>query len=114
MKQYGPLYVGTLKKRVICTDAQLENFNWNLLLPLDYSTAPKEHVVPFDKKKIDDKTLFKKDIRAPVAELTFRLEGGDAKLGADEAVRVEFSKVKLQEFFEELEKIQSKIDELAQ
>lgn len=58
--------------------------------------------------------VLKKDVRAPLVEFAFDLQS-DAQQdsGTVEAqARVNFNKVQLQAFFEELEKVQLKLDEL--
>lgn len=59
--------------------------------------------------------MIKKDVRAPVIEFTFELSS-DAQKEEDappeKKVNVNFNKTQLQAFFEELEKIQLKLDEL--
>jgi len=59
--------------------------------------------------------VIRKDVRAPIIEFTFDLNTDAAKEGShqiEESAKVNFNKVQLQQFFEELEKVQLKLDEL--
>ena len=55
----------------------------------------------------------RKDVRAPVIEFTFDLCTDASKADeVAETAHVRFNKVQLQQLFEEMEKIQLKLDEL--
>jgi len=109
-KTRGEKYVNTLKRQQVCVDSGLKDFNWVLNMPLDYSQAQKEHYAILDHTNVKEGIVFRKDIRAPVFSFTFDLQGdGEQKV---ESANVQFNKTKLQSFFEEMEKIQIKIDEL--
>ncbi len=55
-----------------------------------------------------------KDIRAPLIEFAFDLVKDDTKPDLiDRTVKVNFKKTQLQSFFEELEKIQLRLDDLS-
>ena len=104
----GEKYVSVLKKQQSCVEHGLKDFNWVLNMPLDYSQAQKEQTAILDHQKVKEQLVFKKDIRAPQFEFTFELQGqSESEL---KQVRVNFSKTKLQGMFEELEKIQMKLD----
>ena len=82
-------------------------------MPLDYSQVQKDDKVVLDHSAVKEGHVIRKDVRAPLIEFTFDLNT-DATKGdlIEESSRVNFNKVLLQQFFEELEKIQLKLDEL--
>jgi len=91
----------------------LKDFNWKLNMPLEYSQVQKDDKVILDHSQVKEGQVIRKDVRAPVIEFTFDMNT-DASKGDEisESQRVNFNKVQLQAFFEELEKIQLKLDEL--
>ena len=97
----------------MCTDAALRDFNWTLNMPLDYSQVQMDDKVILDHTQVKEGQVVRKDVRAPVVEFTFDVAGDGAQEGVVEGrERVLFNKVQLQQFFEEMEKIQLKLDEL--
>lgn len=61
-------------------------------------------------------TTMQRDVRAPFCEFTFETQRDDqVRQGSRESEKsqVQFNKVQLQQFFEELEKVQIKLDELS-
>ena len=105
--------VQELKKQLVCTDASLKDFNWILKMPLDYSQMQKDNKVILDHTQVKEGQVVRKDIRAPLIEFNFDLQKDSSKEGEiDQSVKVNFNKVQLQTFFEELEKVQLKIDDL--
>jgi len=61
-------------------------------------------------------SVLQRDVRAPFVELTFKTQRDDQvrqNLSESTSNKIHFSKVQLQQFFEELEKIQIKLDELS-
>ena len=102
-----------LKRQLVCTEAALKDFNWKLNMPLDYSQVQKDDKVILDHGGVKEGQVLKKDVRAPVIEFSFDLNSDAAPDGqATQQQRVNFDKVQLQAFFEELEKVQLKLDEL--
>lgn len=102
-----------LKRQLVCTDAALKDFNWKLNMPLDYSQVQKDDKVILDHSQVKEGHVLRKDVRAPVIEFSFDLNTDASKEGEVSASeKVNFNKVQLQQFFEELEKIQLKLDEL--
>ena len=66
-----------------------------------------------DHTSADANTVIRKDIRAPIVEFTFDLQKDSSKTDeVDQSVKILFNKVQLQSMFEELEKIQLKLDDL--
>ena len=82
-------------------------------MPLDYSQVQKDDKVILDHSQVKEAQVIRKDVRAPVIEFTFDL-CTDASKGDEIAhsKKVNFNKVQLQQMFEELEKVQLKLDEL--
>lgn len=73
----------------------------------------KDDKVILDHSAVKEGQVLKKDVRAPIIEFTFDLHSDSAPEGQiDQQQRVNFNKVQLQAFFEELEKVQLKLDEL--
>jgi len=106
-----------LKKQVVASDVVLKDFNYLLKMPLDQSQVQHSTNAVLDHSLSRENTVFKRDVRAPLVEFTFDLQTDDQarKEGGNEiskSHKVEFSKVQLQEFFEELEKVQLKLDDL--
>ena len=112
-----------LKKQQVCTDTILKDFNYKLSMPLEYSHVQKSTATLIHNAElaIDEKDVIKKDVRAPQIELTFDLQKdihannqNDPQMQSviDESYKVNFNKVQLQNFFEQLEKVQLKLDEL--
>ena len=105
--------IAELKRQLVCTDHALKDFNWKLNMPLEYSQVQKDDKVILDHTQVKEGQVIRKDVRAPVIEFTFDMNT-DASKGDEitESQKVNFNKVQLQAFFEELEKIQLKLDEL--
>ena len=118
-----------MKRQVIASDAVLKDFNWVFSLPLDNSCVAKSGNAVLDHSAPREQSVLKRDVRAPVAEFAFDLQTDDqarkdnenvqtrsfeqlSSKNVDRTERIQFSKVGLQQFFEELEKIQVKIDTL--
>ena len=73
----------------------------------------KDDKVVLDHSAVKEGQVLMKDVRAPVIEFTFDLNSDSAKGDLiEESASVNFNKVQLQQFFEELEKMQLKLDEL--
>ncbi|CDW85228.1 UNKNOWN [Stylonychia lemnae] len=106
--------IAELKRQLVCTDSALRDFNWKLNMPLEYSQVQKDNKVVLDHSQVKENQVITKDIRAPHIEFTFELSSDAAKEGdaPERKVNVNFKKAQLQAFFEELEKIQLKLDEL--
>ena len=102
-----------LKRQLVCTDHALKDFNWKLNMPLDYSQVQKDDKVVLDHTQVKEGQVIRKDVRAPIIEFTFDLNTDATKGDAiDSSAKVNFNKVNLQQLFEEMEKIQLKLDEL--
>ena len=105
--------VAELKRQLVCTDHALKAFNWKLNMPLDYSQVQKDDKVVLDHSQVKEGQVIRKDVRAPIIEFTFDLNTDATKGDAiDSSAKVNFNKVNLQQLFEEMEKIQLKLDEL--
>ena len=101
----------------MCTEAALKDFNWKLNMPLEYSQVQKDDKVILDHANVKEGQVLRKDVRAPLIEFTFDLNSDAVRESEGSGVvekseRVNFNKVQLQQFFEELEKVQLKLDEL--
>ena len=105
--------IAELKRQLVCTNHALKDFNWKLNMPLDYSQVQMDDKVVLDHSAVKEGQVLRKDVRAPVIEFTFDMHS-DATKGdvIEESAQVNFNKVQLQQLFEELEKIQLKLDEL--
>ena len=98
--------VAELKKQLVCTDSSLKDFNWKLNMPLEHSQVQKDDKVILDHSVVKEGQVIRKDVRAPVIEFTFDMNSDASKNEEIEgSQRVNFNKVQLQQFFEELEKI---------
>ena len=94
-KGSGNIYMNFLKEQCtgLTTEKKLEGFEWKLAMPIAQSAV--------DNTKLGD---IMPNSRGATAELTFEVTG-------DSAV-VRLNKTQLQCLYEELEKIQIKVDEL--
>ncbi len=102
-----------LKRQLVCTEHALKDFNWKLNMPLDYSQVQKDDKVVLDHSQVREGQVIRKDVRAPIIEFAFDLNTDAAKGDTiDNTAKVNFNKVQLQQLFEEMEKIQIKLDEL--
>ena len=80
-------------------------------MPLDYSQVQKDDKVVLDHQQVKEGQVIRKDVRAPIIEFTFDLHT-DKGEAVTESAKVNFSKVNLQQLFEEMEKIQGRLDGL--
>ena len=120
MKQKAELNLK--KKQQVCTDSILADFNYTLSMPLEHSHVQKSGnvILHHDPQFVEERNVVQKDVRAPSFCFTFDLQkdvhanSPDPALKAkiDRSVQVHFSKVQLQNVFEELEKVQLKLDTL--
>ena len=94
-KGYGPNYMNLIKEQSsgLTTERKLDAFNWSLGMPIAQSGV--------ESSKLGD---VMPNARSAVAELSFDV-GGDVSM-------LRMTKTQLQGFYEELEKIQMKVDEL--
>ena len=116
-----------MKRQVIASDAVLKDFNWVFNMPLDQSQVSKSGHAVLDHTAPREQSVLTRDVRAPLCEITFDLQTDVQARKDNENVqqrnfeqlssqnvnrseRIQFSKVNLQQFFEELEKVQIKID----
>mmetsp|Transcript_29927 Transcript_29927/g.45768 ORF Transcript_29927/g.45768 Transcript_29927/m.45768 type:complete len:90 (+) Transcript_29927:113-382(+) len=87
-------------------------------MPLDASNVHKASNSLLASQHAQDSIA--KDVRAPLIEFSFELQKDNEANSADPVVqekvddvaRINFKKVELQQFFEELEKVQLRMDEL--
>ena len=110
------------KKQQVCTDSILKDFNYTLSMPLEHSHVQKSghSILHHDPQFLEERNVIQKDIRAPEFCFTFDIQkdvhanSQDPRLKAqiDKSVQIQFSKVQLQSVFEELEKVQLKLDTL--
>ena len=128
-----------MKRQIVASDSVLKDFNWKMNMPLDQSQVQKSGNAVLDHGVSREHTALQRDVRAPFVEFTFDLQNDDqarkdseqisqsvSQLGISQSAsstalsssnisksqHVQFNKVQLQQFFEELEKIQIKLDEL--
>ena len=118
-----------MKRQVIASDAILKVFNWVFKMPLDQSDVSKSGHAVLDHSAPREQSVLTRDVRAPFCEIAFDLQTDDQALKDSESMqhrafeqlssanvnqteRIKFSKVGLQQFFEELEKIQIRVDQL--
>ena len=109
-----------LKKQQVCTDSILKDFNFQLSMPLEHGHVQKSGNVVLDNQTVQEQDTIKKDVRAPVIEIQFDLQK-DIHANSqdpaqqnivDQTYKVNFSKVGLQQMFEQLERVQIRLDEL--
>ena len=118
-----------MKRQVIASDAILKDFNWVFSMPLEQSSVSKSGHAVLDHSAPREQSVLTRDVRAPLVEIAFDLQTDEqarkdsenvqqrnfqqlSSANVKTAERITFSKVNLQQFFEELEKIQIKIDQL--
>ena len=112
----GDALTSALRRQRICTENGLESMNWVLNLPLEQSAMIEDIKAVFVKDEPEEtkpEVRLARDTKAPLIEMSFKTSAG-AVPGATEEGKshtVGFTKVGLQGFFEELEKIQVKLDE---
>lgn len=85
-------------------------------MPLDQSQVGKSGSVVLNHQAAREISVLQRDVRAPFVELTFETQRDDQvrqNLSESDSHKIHFSKVQLQQFFEELEKVQIKLDELS-
>ena len=116
-----------MKRQVIASDAVLKDFNWVFSMPLKQSSVMKSGHAVLDHSAPREQSVLTRDVRAPLCELSFDLQTDEQSRKDNENVqqrnfeqlsstnvnkteRVQFNKVQLQQFFEELEKIQIQVD----
>ena len=90
-------------------------------MPLEYAHVQKSGSTVFDHSApIEEKDTIRKDVRAPKIEMTFDLQKDvhansadpDQQAIVDQSFQINFNKIQLQQFFEQLERVQLKLDEL--
>ena len=118
-----------MKRQVIASDAVLKDFNWVFNMPMDQSNVSKSGNAVLDHSAPREQSVLTRDVRAPFCEISFDLQTDEQARKGNENVqqrnmeqlsssninrteKIQFSKVNLQQFFEELEKVQIKIDML--
>ena len=63
------------KKKTVCTDNVYKDMNFTFSMPLEASHIAKSNNVLIDPSVIaEEKDAIKKDVRAPIIELTFDLQ----------------------------------------
>lgn len=85
-------------------------------MPLDQSQVGKSGSAVLNHQAAREISVLQRDVRAPFVELTFETQRDDQvrqNLSESDSHKIHFSKVQLQQFFEELEKVQIKLDELS-
>lgn len=85
-------------------------------MPLDQSQVGKSGSAVLNHQAAREISVLRRDVRAPFVELTFETQRDDQvrqNLSESDSHKIHFSKVQLQQFFEELEKVQIKLDELS-
>lgn len=110
------------KKQQVCTDTILRDFNYKISMPLDQSHVEKTGNVVFNHQQAppDERDAIQKDVRQTMVEFTFDLQKDvhandqdpEKQAITDDSYKVNFTKVQLQNFFEELEKVQLQVDQL--
>ena len=63
------------KKKTVCTDNVFKDMNYTFSMPLDASHIAKSNNLIIDNAVIaEERDAIKKDVRAPIIELTFDLQ----------------------------------------
>lgn len=110
-----------LKRQQVCTNSILKDFNYQLSLPLEHAHVQQKKNVNFSSKEPGSEAdTIRKDVRAPVIEMTFDIQSdvhANSQDPAQQAVvdrsyKINFNKTDLQQFFEQLEQVQIKVDGL--
>ena len=113
--------VNLMKKQQVCTDSILADFNYTFAMPIDSSQVKKsKEAVLSHNGAIESRDAIQRDVRAPQIVFTFDLQtdvhanNADPKQRAtiDQQAKIAFDKTQLQGMFEELEKVQLKLDSL--
>ena len=66
--------IALLKKKTVCTDTVFKDMNYMFSMPLDSSHITKSNNVLIDNSVIaEERDAIKKDVRAPLIEITFDL-----------------------------------------
>ena len=90
-------------------------------MPLEYAHVQKSKQTVVDlAAPIEEKDTIKRDVRAPMIEMTFDLQKDvhansqdpEQRAVVDQTFKINFNKVGLQQMFEQLERVQLKLDEL--
>ena len=90
------------KKKTVCTDNVFKDMNYTFSMPLDASHVSKSKSVIIDNAVIaEERDAIKKDVRAPIIQLTFDLQtdvhanSTDAQQKAivDQSYNINFDKV---------------------
>jgi hypothetical protein len=117
--EYGDALFNSLKKQRLCTPDGLDSFNWILNIPLENSEILAEAKAIFAKDESEETKphlRLVKDAKAPMVEMSFATSDTSVPGNPTEKKKtqsIKFTKQGLQGFFEELEKMQVKLDEIA-
>ena len=110
-----------LKKQQVCTNSILKDFNYQLSLPLEHAHVQQHQNVAFNSSEPGSEVdTIRKDVRAPVIEMTFDIQSDvhansqdpTQQAVVDGSYKINFNKTDLQKFFEQLEQVQIKVDGL--
>ena len=122
--QYGDNYTTSLKQRRVCVENGLDHIDWSLNIPLENSHILDEAKAILVKGNLDPEARLHKDAKAPFVEMTLSTSSSQTDSANSETAKIEdkkvsnaskimFTKQLLQNFFEELEKVQGKLDSYA-
>ena len=121
----GGEYINKIKDKPIAIEKQLSNVSWNLAVPYKESTLPiiqKVDLLPdAQKPNLASENLYSDDARNPTAIINFevkrskqqqQLTNEEPKATSSDVFSVQMNKKEAQKFFEQLELIQSHLDDL--
>lgn len=109
------VFVNNIKEKPIAQDKVLQSFSWSIKVPFQEGRLPIQEKVKFresgDLEPTDFENLYGDDVRNPAAFVTF-VVGDSSSTGKKEDFVVKMNKADIQEVFDQLELIQTKIDTL--
>jgi len=108
------VFVNNIKEKPIAQDKVMSDFTWSIKVPFQEGRLPIQEKIKFresgDLEPSDFENLYGDDARNPHAFVTFVL--GDSQSAKKEDFVVKMNKADIQEVFDQLELIQTKIDTL--
>lgn len=122
--QSGGDYVNKIKDKPVSIEKQLTGVSWNLIVPYKESTLPivqKIDLIAVEgKPSLTSENLYSDDARNPLAMINFEItrhaqqqqSSDDSQKNKADVFSVEMGKRDIQNFFEQLEIIQTQLDDL--
>ena len=109
------VFVNNIKEKPIAIDKVLTNFSWSIKVPFQEGRLPVQEKLKFkegaDLEPSDFQNLYDDDVRNPQVFMSFFL-GDSSQGGKKEDFVVKMNKTDVQDIFDQLELVQTKIDSL--